>query len=115
MKASQFDMAESCREAFVIFAGGGNDEKWAALKERATKAMVACDRDSERERAYYEALLLFLCGVDDLERDDRSESDDKRTRRFMHATRKLSSARLHFENAASDGPSNWPSEPDAAP
>ena len=106
MKSSPFDMAESCREALRIFADSDKpqfqssvSERWSILKKKTIAAMEACDRSKEEERVNHGALLLLLCAIDDLEKHGRTESAEQRSRLFMHASKKLHSARLQYEMA----------------
>ncbi len=69
------------------------------LNEQAARAMEACDRTSEEGRADHEALLLFLCAIDDLQKSISSQSGDERSRLLQHAQRKLRSAEAMYERA----------------
>jgi hypothetical protein len=101
MSPSRFDMAENCQEALLIFADSGKPEahdsvtrRYGALRTKAISAMEACDKAIERDRLEHGALLLFLCGIDDLEKYQLTSDADERTKFFNGATRKLHSARF---------------------
>jgi hypothetical protein len=48
-------------------------------------------------RVNHGALLLFLCGIDDLEKHEATERADDRSRLFMRATKKLRCAEDQFQ------------------
>jgi hypothetical protein len=102
----EIDMNAKCREALSLFSRrrGGLAEV-EALKEEMQKAMIACDQSSETGKMHHGAILLYLCGLDDLEKHEQTKDSDSRSKLFMAALRKFRSAEIQFEGAES-GPSD---------
>ena len=98
--SAAIDINAKCREALSLLSSRqGVAERLEALKTEMQQAMVACDPSSEAGRMRHGAILLYLCGLDDLEKCKEAEDKDSRSKLFMAACRKFRSAEMQYEGA----------------
>jgi hypothetical protein len=98
----EIDMNAKCREALSLLSRRRSGIAGVeALKEEMQKELIACDQSSETGKMHHGAILLFLCGLDDLEKHEQTKDTDLRSKLFTAALRKFRSAEMQYEGAES--------------